>query len=47
MLLKFAMAFGYKRLKELKRSQYELAQQLLKHPAVESSARITGAADII
>ena len=37
----------YKRLKELKRSQYELAQQLLKHPAVESSAMITGAADII
>lgn len=37
----------YKRLKELKKSQYELAQQLLKHPAVESSAMITGAADII
>ncbi|MBI2141514.1 Lrp/AsnC family transcriptional regulator [Candidatus Woesearchaeota archaeon] len=37
----------YKRLKELKRSQYELAKQLLRHPAVESSAMITGAADII
>ena len=37
----------YKRLKELKRSQYELAQQLLKNQAVESSAMITGAADII
>ena len=37
----------YRRLKELKRSEYELAQQLLRHPAVESSAMITGAADII
>ena len=37
----------YKRLKEMKRSQYELAQQLLRHPAVESSAMITGASDII
>ncbi len=37
----------YKLLKKLKRSQYELAQQLLKHPSVESSAMITGAADII
>lgn len=37
----------YKLLKEMKKSQYELAQQLLKHPAVESSAMITGAADII
>ena len=37
----------YKQLKELKRSQYELAQQFLKNPAVESSAMITGLADII
>ena len=37
----------YKRLKELKRSQYELAQHLLKNQAVESSAMITGASDII
>ena len=37
----------YKLLKELKKSQYELVQQLLKHPAVESSAMITGASDII
>lgn len=37
----------YKLLKELKKSQYELAQQLLKNPAVESSAMITGASDII
>ncbi len=37
----------YKELKELKMSQYELARQLLKNPAVESSAMITGAADII
>jgi len=37
----------YKGLKELKWSQYELARQLLKNPAVESSAMITGAADII
>ncbi len=37
----------YKLLKELRRSQYELAQQLLRNPAVESSAMITGASDII
>ena len=37
----------YKLLKELKKSQYELAQQLLRHPCVESSAMITGASDII
>lgn len=37
----------YKLLKELKMSQYELMQQLLKNPAVESSAMITGASDII
>ena len=37
----------YKLLKEIKKSQYELAQQLMKHQAVESSAMITGAADII
>lgn len=37
----------YKLLKEIKKSQYELAQQLLKNPAVESSAMITGASDII
>ena len=37
----------YKLLKEIKKSQYELAQQLLRHPAVESSAMITGASDII
>ncbi len=37
----------YKLLKEIKKSQYELAQQLLMHPAVESSAMITGASDII
>ena len=41
------ISVDYKRLKELKRSQYELAQRLLKHPAVESSAMITGASDII
>lgn len=37
----------YKLLKEIKKSQYELAQQLLRHPGVESSAMITGASDII
>ena len=37
----------YGLLKEIKKSQYELAQQLLRHPAVESSAMITGASDII
>lgn len=37
----------YRLLKELKRSQYELAKQLLKNPAVESSAMITGTSDII
>ena len=37
----------YKRLKEIKKSQYELAQQLLRNPAVETSAMITGASDII
>ncbi len=37
----------YKLLKEIKKSQYVLARQLLKNPSVESSAMITGAADII
>lgn len=37
----------YKVLKEIKKSQYELVQQLLRHPAVESSAMITGVSDII
>ena len=37
----------YKLLKEIKRTQYELTQQLLKHPATESSAMITGVSDII
>ena len=37
----------YKGLKELKMPQHELARQLLKNTAVESSAMITGAADII
>ena len=37
----------YKLLKEIKKTQYELAQQLLKHPGVESSAMITGVSDII
>lgn len=37
----------YKLLKELKKTQYGLAQQLLRNPTVESSAMITGASDII
>ena len=37
----------YKLLKEIKRTQYELAQQLLKNPCVEMSAMLTGASDII
>jgi len=37
----------YKRLKEIKKSQYELAQRLLRNPLVESSAMVTGESDII